>query len=108
MSKRDYLKHLGFKAAAAIATAKVSPGMTPWEYKQLEHLLAKLQGEIGGNKFCIIPYYLHDGYHIGVYSSKSGEPITSATGPTIELTVEKLKQQSNVQPIKRNATGDSE
>jgi hypothetical protein len=69
--------------------------MTSLEYKQLEHLLAKLQQEIGGNKFCIIPHYLHDGYHIGVYSSKSGEPITSATGHSIESTVEKLKQQSN-------------
>ena len=68
--------------------------MTSLEYNQLEHLLAKLQQEIGGNKFCIIPHYMHDGYHIGVYSSKTGEPITSATGHSIESTVEKLKQQS--------------
>jgi hypothetical protein len=71
------------------------PTMTSLEYKQLELLLAKLQQEIRGNKFCIIPHYLHDGYHIGLYSSKTGEPITAATGPTIESTVEKLKQQSN-------------
>jgi len=69
--------------------------MTSLEYKQLEHLLAKLQAEIGGNKFCIIPHYLHDGYHIGVYSSKTGAPITSATDYSIEATVEKLKQQRN-------------
>jgi hypothetical protein len=95
MSKRDYLKYLGFKTAQVVAASKTGTGMTSWEYKQLEHLLAKLQGEIGGNKICIIPHYLHDGYHIGVYSSKSGEPVTSATGPTIQETVEKLKQQSN-------------
>ena len=93
MSKRDYLKCLGFKTAAAIAVANKTP-MTSLEYKQIEHLLAKLQEEIGGNKICIIPYYINDGYHIGVFSSKTGEPIMSATGPTIESTVEKLKQQS--------------
>jgi hypothetical protein len=94
MSKRDYLKYLVFKAATALA-AKNKPTMTSWEYKQLEHLLAKLQQEIGGNTFGIIPHYLHDGYHIGIYSSETGEPITAATGPTIESTVEKIKEQSN-------------
>jgi hypothetical protein len=94
MSKRDYLKYLGFKCAAAIATGKAGTGMTPWEYKQLEYLLTKLHEEVG-HAFCIIPNYLHDGYHIGIYSSESGEPITSATGPTIQETVEKLNLQSN-------------
>lgn len=66
--------------------------MTSWEYKQLEYLLAKLHEEVG-HPFCIIPHYLHDGYHIGLYDSK-GENITAASGPTIRDTVEKLKQQS--------------
>lgn len=67
--------------------------MTKEDYRLLELLLGKLATEIG-NKICIIPHYLHDGYRIGVYSSKTGEPNTAATGPTIEATVEKLKQQS--------------
>lgn len=71
--------------------------MTSLEYKQLEFLLAKLHQEVGG-KFCIIPSYIHDGYHIGVYSDKTGEPVMSATDHSIEATVEKLKQQSNEQP----------
>jgi hypothetical protein len=96
MSKREYLKFLGFKTAPAIVVADKQP-MTTLEYKQLEHLLAKLQGEIGDNNICIIPHYLHDGYHIGIYSSESGELITSSAGPTIQETVEELKQQSNEQ-----------
>lgn len=31
--------------------------------------------------------------HIGVYKNGTGEPITSATGPTIKEVVEKLNQQ---------------
>lgn len=67
--------------------------MTKEDYRLLEFLLGKLETEIG-NKICIIPGYIQDGYHIGVYSSKTGEPITSATGPTIESTVEILKQST--------------
>lgn len=92
--KRDYLKHLGFATAAAIAT-KITP-MTKEDYRLLELLLDKLQLEIG-NKICIIPGYIQDGYHIGEYSRKSGEPINSATGPTIEATVENLKLQHHHQ-----------
>ncbi len=64
--------------------------MTKYEYKLLEELLAKLQLEIGGNKFCIIPGHIHDGYHIGVYDSGTGRQIKSADGPTIEETVKLL------------------
>lgn len=101
MSKRDYLKYLGFKTAAAIAVANKTP-MTSLEYKQLELLLAKLQEEIGGNNFCIIPHYIHDGYYIGIYSTKTGKPITEANGPTIESTVEKLKQTTTNDITKGN------
>jgi|ERR1044072_1908465 hypothetical protein len=105
MSRRDYLKHLGFATSAAIVTANQTKAMsneptieqmTKEDYRQFELLLGKLQTEIG-NKICIIPGYIQDGYHVGVYSSKSGEPITSATGYNIETVVERLKQQSNEQ-----------
>jgi hypothetical protein len=66
--------------------------MTPEEYKQLETLLGKLNDEIGG-KICIIPAHIHDGYYIGVYSSLSGKPYKAASGPTIEKTVEYIKQK---------------
>jgi hypothetical protein len=103
MSKRDYLKCLGFKTSASITVANTTH-MTPLEYKQLEHLLAKLQEDIGGNNFCIIPHYIHDGYHIGIYSTKTGEPITSATGPSIEETVEKLKQSTTINDTTKGNT----
>lgn len=67
--------------------------MTKEDYRLLELLLDKLELEMG-NKICIIPGYIQDGYHIVVYSRTSGEPITSATSYSIEATVEKLKQQS--------------
>jgi hypothetical protein len=68
--------------------------MTKEEYQQLELLLNKLESEIG-NKICIIPGYIQDGYYINNYSSKTGLQLRSATGPTIEETVKILKQQSN-------------
>ena len=45
--------------------------MTPEDYKQLEHLLNKLNNEIGAtNRIVIIPNYVHDGYCMGVYNSQ--------------------------------------
>lgn len=66
--------------------------MTDADYRLLELLLGKL-GTLIGNKICILPGYIQDGYHIGVYKSETGEPITSATGATIKEVVEKLNQQ---------------
>jgi hypothetical protein len=65
--------------------------MTKEDYRLLELLLGKLGIEIG--MFCIIPGYLHDGYNIGIFNGQSGAPVKSATGATIEATVENLKLQ---------------
>lgn len=64
--------------------------MTKEDYRLLELLLGKLEMEIG-NKICVIPGHIQDGYYIGVYSRKSGEPTVSASGPSIESVVGKLK-----------------
>lgn len=66
--------------------------MTEADYRLLELLLSKLGTHIG-NKICIIPGYIQDGYHIGVYKNGTGEPVTSASGATIKEVVEKLNQQ---------------
>jgi len=66
--------------------------MTEVDFRLLELLLCKLATQIG-NKICILPGYIQDGYHIGVYDRKTGEPKTSATGPTIKETIDKLKEQ---------------
>lgn len=67
--------------------------MTKYEYKLLEELLDKLATEIG-NKICIIPGYIQDGYHISNYSSKTGLPIKSATASTLEGAVIELNKQA--------------
>ena len=42
--------------------------MTQEDYQNLEHLLGKLNTEIGNDKrLMIIPNYVHDGYCIGIY-----------------------------------------
>jgi hypothetical protein len=69
--------------------------MTTEEYKELEDLLGKLQTEVRG-KICIIPGHIHDGYHIGLYSSLSGFPFKTANGPTIQTTVESLKKEAAI------------
>lgn len=66
--------------------------MSKEEYKQIETLLGKLEMELG-NKICIIPAYVHDGYYINMYSSKTGMSLKSAIGPTIEAAVFQLKNQ---------------
>lgn len=67
--------------------------MSKEEYQQLETLLGKLNAELG-HKICVIPAYVHDGYYINIYSSKTGLSLKSAIGPTIENTVEQLKSQT--------------
>lgn len=71
----------------------MSTEMTEADYRLLELLLDKLENKIG-NKICIIPGYIQDGYHIGVYDRKTGEATISATGATIKETVDKLNQQT--------------
>lgn len=67
--------------------------MTPEEYKQLEHLLNKLNNEIGPtNKIAIIPNYVHDGYCMGVYNSR-GHLTDEYVCATIESCVRKHNSQ---------------
>lgn len=94
MSKRDWLKHLGFATATAIAATKSSQKISDEEYKQLELLLDKLEAEVG-DKFSIIPRYIHDGYHMAVYSKETGMRLKQRTGPSIKETVELLKQATD-------------
>jgi len=65
--------------------------MTKEDYRLLELLLGKLETEIG-NKICIIPAYVHDGYYINVYDKVTGLSLKSTIAPTIESAVEKLKE----------------
>jgi hypothetical protein len=67
--------------------------MTAEDYKQLEHLLNKLNIEIGAtNKIVLIPNYVHDGYCMGVYNS-SGQPVEEYVCATIESCVRKHNSQ---------------
>lgn len=88
MSKREWLKHLGFTTATAIATRKKA-NMTDEDYKQLERLLGLLANEVKG-KICVIPHYLHDGFHVGLFNNKTGEPIVSATAATLKEAIIQL------------------
>lgn len=65
--------------------------MSKEDYRLLEKLLNKLATEVG-NKICVIPGYIQDGYHISNYSSKTGLPLKQATAATLEEAVEELKR----------------
>ena len=68
--------------------------MTEEEYKTLENLLDKLQGEFGeAYVMQIRPGFLIDGYHIGLYScgfGRSGKLIKQQGGHSIKSVVKKL------------------
>jgi hypothetical protein len=66
--------------------------MTQEDYKNLEHLLGKLNTEIGNDKrIMIIPNYVHDGYAIGVYENNI---LTDQyVGATIESIVKKINSE---------------
>lgn len=62
------------------------------DYKQLEHLLGKLNTEIGNDKrFMIIPNYVHDGYAIGIY--KDGILVDQYVGANIQPLVLKINSE---------------
>lgn len=66
--------------------------MTQEDYKQLEHLLGKLNTEIGNDKrLMIIPNYVHDGYAIGIY--ENGILIDQYVGATIQSLVKKINSE---------------
>lgn len=43
--------------------------MTSEDFAQLDQLLSKLHTYLG-SRYCIVPGFVHDGYHIGLYNSK--------------------------------------
>jgi hypothetical protein len=66
--------------------------MTHEDYQNLEHLLAKLNTEIGNDKrIMIIPNYVHDGYAIGIY--KDGILIDQYVGANIQPLVNKINAE---------------
>lgn len=66
--------------------------MTHEDYQNLEHLLAKLNTEIGNDKrIMIIPNYVHDGYAIGIY--KDGILIDQYVGANIQSLVNKINAE---------------
>jgi len=70
--------------------------MNKIDYQHLEILLGKLQIELGHNRFCIIPSYIHDGCYIGTYK-ENGNIDEEITGVNIEDAVMKLKLMNNPQ-----------
>lgn len=66
--------------------------MTHEDYQNLEHLLAKLNTQIGNDKrIMIIPNYVHDGYAIGIY--KDGILIDQYVGANIQPLVNKINAE---------------
>ena len=64
--------------------------MDKTDFKHLEILLGKLQIELDGQRFCIIPNYIHDGCAIATYK-ENGQPDKQAIGIDIEDCLLKLK-----------------
>jgi len=62
------------------------------EYKKLTELLDKLGTEIKAHRFCIIPRYLHEGCHIGIYNA-NGDQVKAVTAIDISEAVKQLNQQ---------------
>ena len=66
--------------------------MTQENYEQLEHLLGKLNTEIGNDKrLMIIPNYVHDGYAIGIY--ENGILTNQYIGANIQSLVKKINSE---------------
>ena len=65
------------------------PQLTPEQIMMLELLLGKLQEHIG-YKFAIIPAYIQDGTHIGVYKS-DGTLLYSRTKPNLSEAINDVK-----------------
>jgi hypothetical protein len=66
--------------------------MTQEDYQQLEHLLGKLNTEIGNDKrIMVIPNYVHDGYAMGVYYN--GILTQEYVGATIQSIVKKINSE---------------
>lgn len=59
------------------------------EYEDLAKLLDKLGAEMKAIRYCIIPRYIHEGCHIGIYNEK-GDLIKSATAVDIPEAVKQL------------------
>ena len=66
--------------------------MNKAEYKKLIELLDKLGSEIKAHRFCIIPRYLHEGCHIGIYNAK-GDQMKAITAIDIPEAVKQLQEE---------------
>lgn len=66
--------------------------MDKTDFKHLELLLGKLSIEFGGQRFCIIPQYIHDGCYLATYTS-DGNIDKQITGIDIEDALIKIKTQ---------------
>ena len=71
------------------------------DYKELTKLLDKLGTEIRAHRYCIIPRYLHEGCHIGVYDEK-GNLLKSVTAIDIPNAVQQLTPQPNKDESRTN------
>jgi hypothetical protein len=66
--------------------------MSETEYKKLTELLDKLGKELKAGRFCIIPRYVHEGCHIGIYDV-NGNLDKAITAINIEEAVKQLNQK---------------
>jgi hypothetical protein len=62
------------------------------EYEKLTELLDKLGKELKATRFCIIPRYIHEGCHIGIYDA-DGNLDKAVTAINIEEAVKQLTQE---------------
>lgn len=74
--------------------------MTSEEFNQLEKLINKLTGELGGNPICILNGQIADGWHIGIYEKsllKNNKPCgereigRTATAGSLESAAKKIQ-----------------
>jgi hypothetical protein len=67
---------------------KTISGMTPEKFRQLEILMSELCVHLK-HRCCVIPNYLDDGFHVGIYS-RNGDIKGGSTAPTLEQACDKL------------------
>jgi hypothetical protein len=60
------------------------------DYLMLEELLGKLRAEIG-NRYCIIPDHVQDGFCIAVYDNNKGNLLGHYSSYDLKSTVEKIQ-----------------
>lgn len=66
--------------------------MNDKDYLKLEQLLSELRRELK-HRYCIIPDYIGEGVHIGIYDDNNGHLKNSTTNINIKEAVKQLKKQ---------------